>query len=176
MVQIPFPEEEKSLKKKKSKSKKKKDKKKSKQKKEILPEKPRVSGSERLSDVRRASSTVVGPPLGIGNLQIFGRENEYYKSPQVTQFIDDIYRSQQIFSTMSDFESKFMKQIDKLHYKDSDKSSKKSYVHRQTEKYLHIKCKVDRCHFALWFKFERNPDQELINLVFFRKINQNHDI
>ena len=90
--------------------------------------------------------------------------------------MDDIYRSQQVYSTMLDFESKFMKQIDRLHYKDSAKSSKKLYFFKRTEKYLHVKCSVDKCHFAMWFKFEKNCEDELINLVFFRKINLNHDI
>ena len=113
MDEIVAPKRDKKKKKSKSKSKK-KDKTEKKTKTESIPENPRISGSEKISDAKRASSTVVGPPLGIGNLQIFGRENEYYKSPQVTQYIDDIYRSQQVFTTLSDFEKQFLKKLDRL--------------------------------------------------------------
>ena len=58
--------------------------------------------------------------------EISGRENEYFRSPLVSQFVRDTQT--QVFVTLDDFKSDYLEKLEKLHKKDS-KCRKKQEIY-----------------------------------------------
>lgn len=86
-------------------------------------------------------------------LIISGRNNEYFKSPQVTEFVRDTHDL--IFDTITDFQVKYLDNMNKLHQEDAKTEHlEEIYIWMETPSYIRIKCsKHNKCVYALWFKF-----------------------
>jgi len=60
---------------------------------------------------------------------------------------------------------------------EAGKEHKEFYTVQNTPSYVNIRCGVSKkCRFAIWYKRDKNGDDENINIKYFRTINNNHDL
>ena len=117
------------------------------------------------------------------NATIGGKNSEYYKLHPCLDFVRET--AEKTYGTMDEFNKKLIKVLNEKHLDETGKGNKDAkskdfdefYTVQNTPSYVNIRCGVSRkCRFAIWYKRDKNDNDENVNIKYFRTINNNHDL
>ena len=94
------------------------------------------------------------------------------------------------FIDLNDLDNRLVKKMNEIHAKVTQDGNKKLskqkvdsnvfkeiYQAKETPSYINVRCSVHKkCRFAMWYKYDRSAKGGLVNIRWFRTINNNHDL
>ena len=99
--------------------------------------------------------------IEVSNASYFwDKKSMFYSSPKTSEFVQSVIDQTRCFERVANLQSEFIDTINRLHNEDGNRKDD-PYIMAETPNVIHVKCKLGRCPYLVWFKWEdRTIDPE----------------